>query len=401
MLGFNKELRGTASDAKIIRRRSATNKAATPAKSVMMVPESSQQGTLNGLYKVNTINPPGLNSKPARKITRNTPVLTPVNPIQPINFQSNNNNVLQGPHNNSFKQDELTQKVQQWQKKLNSAIPEPRVTFSPDTRVSFGNNDTKNFGNDIKSFGNNLDHLDLIPKTNQEEFTAYKTEVNRTVDSLREELRNGLQNIQSSPNIIKRMEQDLQKVTVQQKSLEDTMKQLQMLLKSQQQSLDAMTVQLQQNQGQMSQGNNNDYIDVETFENALDEFGGKMQQEMKEFEEAIMTQVKPALQTVSDRNYWMFGTVLQDSVHLLETPEIHSRLIASPIKGTKLLLIYPMKSTHEGTFMNCRLVNDNGSFVLGWVPLWTFTPEVLAKYAGKEPIPEEPRIIYLGNFGTN
>jgi hypothetical protein len=109
--------------------------------------------------------------------------------------------------------------------------------------------------------------------------------------------------------------------------------------------------------------------------------------------------MKSALQVLSDRCHWMYGTVLNDEgVYLYESPDVNGRKKNLVKKGERLLLLYPQQTNHQGVWILCRTVENDGQLTNSWVPIWTFTPEVLNKFANREPPKDEAKTIYLGSF---
>jgi hypothetical protein len=361
--------------------------------------------TYNASYSVQTVQPPSLNSglRPPRKATnvgggalqRNSGGGGPLNPLsqivsppQPINAaqlgQSSGSVaslMMNAPASSSNMNTgsstmDLQKKVQAFrQKKLEASqsLAPQVVAQPPPPSLALPKNVEPS-----QPTTANTNHTDL---------TRYQSEINLTVDSLRKE-------ISSLQEEVKHFRQISQKCTLDQNSIKETMTQLQTLYKAHQSQLDEV-LKVQFNASEKD-ANREDVLTTAEMQQLLEEF----QEEQKQLFGKLQSDVKDSIQKVSDRSYWFYGTVLADSMHTYESHELNSRKRTDLKKGSKVLLSYPMEKTREGVWVRAKGISDDGTVSVSWVPLWTFTKDVLAKFQDSHhPPKDEAKTIYLGHFG--
>jgi hypothetical protein len=382
--------------------------------------------TYNGLYNVSAVTPPPLNQKPARRSTRresslpNAPDYStqPIQPILPVNApQSRNPSIptLQpAAQHSQGAMSELQAKVAHWKQKHSVAMQQqqqgslpPVVAQQQQYRPVVAQQQQH------QQMDADEEESPLLPasSTMQQprfqsqgsggsgELELYKNEVNRTVDSVRRDVQTlsdtvKLLNPGNQTSVIKMVEQQVQQILVDHNRIDNLVQQVQLIAKSQQSQIDEL-LQRPVGGGGGANANSEEHVTSEELEQILNDFSEEQKKSMTDLEE----RVKTALQTISDRSHWLYGLVLQESgVTLFETHELASRKKVELSKGTKVQLTYPMKRTNEGTWMKARTVSEDGTLSVSWIPVWTFTPNVLQKFSGTQPPNEEEKIFYLGGF---
>jgi hypothetical protein len=369
-----------------------------------LLKQNANTMTYNGMYNVAAVAPPPLNQRPARKASTrsqsqivplpNAPFQqqTPVVPPMPINAPRNPTipTLTAGPPPPTTALSELQAKVAQWKHKRTSQSVSERAL--PDV---FPHNEQNEPEYDDQKDTNTTTDVP-VP-----EFDQYKAELNRTVDSVRREVSAlraeiaaltdtvKLLNPGNQTSVIRMVEQQVQKIVVDQNRINSNMEQMQMISKSQQNQIDEWTRNHAENGGGGSNG-----VSVEDLDEVIEGLSEEQKKAMTDLENTVKT----ALQNISDRSHWIYGIVLQDTLTLYESHELGSRKKSDIVKGSKVQLTYPMKRTNEGTWMKVRTVAEDGSLFVSWAPIWTFTPEVLQKYSGSQPPAEEEKLIYLGGF---
>ncbi len=416
------------------RKRIGGNSATLPNPMIpnpMMKPNQNSM-TYNGMYNVATVAPPPINQRPARRSTRssqsassqqsmmfpNGGVQHAILPPQPVNAPVQPRNVavplLAPAPGSSTAMSDLQAKVAQWkQKRLQQRQQpvlfeqaQPEVQPHPDVD---GDDDGPEDSHPYEAAGSqrpvpmDTDSMGSTAAPGRNPLDRYKTEVNRTVDSVREEVSTLRRDIalladtvkatnSSNPTDKLRMvEQQVQKVVMDQNRAMDVVEQVQLIGKSHQEQLDQLAAAHTQT----------NFPTHQELDEILDGFSDDIKKRMDELQarmDALQEEVKSALQSVSDRSHWMYGLVLQDQVSLFESHELNSRVRFTAEKGTRLLLCYPMKKTREGVWLKARLVSEDGQMNVSWVPIWTYTSEVLAKFGDAFPPADQERVIHIGGF---
>lgn len=398
-------------------RKSSSAAAAQRSRSMMgaqqslpnpMLQANPNQMTYNGMYNVAAVAPPPIGQKPARRSTRQQqqqqqqhpyvnapPTLQqqqqqPVIAVLPINRPAPPQLPQPTMSTVNAAMSELQAKVMQWKEKRaqsshKSPPPMPDVTVDDDTAVAM----------DHEEYSNEQPPPPAKATTDDAALERYKTEVNRSVDSVRREVADLRKEIVAladsvkllNPGVIRGVEQQVQKVMVDYNRITATLEQVQLIAKAQQNQVDEMMQTL---------GNRKDEHGVTSQE--LEDILDGVAQETKKNLTDLENSVKTSLQNISDRSHWIYGVVLQDTVGLYESHELVSRRKSDVAKGDKIQLTYPMKRTHEGVWMKVRTVAEDGSLSVSWVPIWTYTAEVLKRFAGTQPPAEEAKIINVGGF---
>jgi len=408
----------------------------------MLKPSANQNNmmTYNAMYNVASVAPPAINQRPSRKaasrggggamINQMPSIVTPpvpINPLHPGNQYSNSlhNNNMNIPNALNAPQmsaqggmSDLQAKVAMWKqrrktKEANSTVSlnamvesQPRQAPGMFDATPEENEEDEDDGEEeepvalpppppTRKSGKAASKVAAPPPTSAG-VDQYQAEINLTVDSLRQDissLRDELNKLTDTvkvlnpgnqAGIIKMVEQQVQKIVVEQNRLTGVLDQIQLMSKAQQNQLDEMAKNRHETEG--------------IGADELDEIVEGLREEQKSAASDLEKEVKTALQTISDRSYWMYGLVLQEKVVLFESHELGSRKKQEIPKGAKVHLSYPMKRTNEGVWMKARTVSEDGSISVSWAPIWTFSPSVLQKFGDKQPPAEEEKIIYLGNF---
>jgi hypothetical protein len=399
-------------------------------------PPGNNMMTYNGMYNVASVNPPSLDQRPSRRATSRAQaaqqqqmmsmpqIVAPPLPINshptmtqqmgynntPSNLNAPMPQVTAGAGNIS----DLQQKVLMWKQKRRGTQPPPPqqqqqqqqyqqpsgFSAPSDPHHMPGMFDAGAIEDDEEPHDQHQQSQQTASSSQNAGLQQYQTEINMTVDSVRREVQSlrdeihklsdtvKLLNPGNQTGVVKMVEQQVQKIVVDQNRVTGVLDQIQLMCKSQQNQIDELTKNMQDGAGGGG-------INAEEF----DEIVEGLQSEQKAAFTQLETQVKTALQTVSDRSYWFYGNVLQDTLTLYESHELNSRKKLEMPRETKVHLTYPMKKTTEGVWMKARTVAEDGSISVAWAPIWTFSPQVREKYgADKQPPAEEEKIIYLGQF---
>jgi len=431
--GFHGEKGGNTGNTgdKVRRRKPMTNNASQgPAMLTNpLLKQNSNTMTYNGMYNVAAVAPPPINQRPARKTTSrssqnagmnfpppNNPMYQQVMPITPVNHNPTVPTLTPTATTVSGNLTDLQAKVTQWKQRqkrnvsFNTVEQPPTGMFDvPPTQhdAIVDQRDEMDTEEHIDRSFATTNHLHLSASSNSgatstSNLEQYKAELNRTVDSVRKEvsaLRTEIANLSETvkllnpsnqTNVLKMVEQQTQQITIDYNRLNGTMQEVQMITKAQQNQID----ELAKLKSLLEEAADGRGVTAEE----LDDIVEGLSEEQKKSISDLEATVKSALQIISDRSHWIYGMVLQEQVSLYENHELGSRKKFEMPKGTKLQLTYPMKRTNEGTWMKARTVAEDGTLSVSWVPVWTFTPEVLRKFLGNQPPAEEEKIIYLGGF---
>lgn len=398
-------------------------------------PPNNNMMTYNGMYNVASVNPPAMDQRPSRRATSRAQAAQQqqmmsmpqiVAPPLPINANASMTQQMSfnnAPTNMNAPMPQVTaggnisdlqQKVMMWKQKRRGTAgsqqqqPPPQQQQQQYQPSGFSAPSDPHHTPGMFDAGNVEDDEEPQPQQQQPQNMAvqnsglqqYQTEINMTVDSVRREMQSlrdevhklaetvKLLNPGNQTGVVKMVEQQVQKIIVDQNRMTGVLDQIQLMCKSQQNQIDELTKNVQDGAGGAG-------INAEEF----DEIVEGLQSEQKAAFSQLETQVKTALQTVSDRSYWFYGYVLQDNLTLYESHELNSRKKLDLPRNTKVHLTYPMKKTTEGVWMKARTVSEDASISVAWAPIWTFSPQVREKYgADKQPPAEEEKIIYLGQF---
>ena len=435
---------GAASKKRVAAKKTSSTQPTNPIAMMNNTTKSNpNMMTYNGMYNVSAVAPPAINQRPSRKATRsqggNANVMMPqmVAPPMPVNASSFPSSYPPQPTlqiSANTPSNDLQAKVKLWQQRRGarqtvSAAPPPIQQSQPQalaksqgmfaTEEEEDENDNEEQGDDdmeddATQEQEEVQQIPVLPPVSKKKGGRAKSSsvtdtapqnamenayLRKDITALRDEVAK-LKDIVSVLNpgnqagVIKMVEQQVQKILVDHNSLKGSLDQMLMMAKAQQNQLDQIAkVQVE---GGTGAGGSGEAITPDELDEVID---GVKEEQTAMFGK-LQEEVKGALQIMSDRSYWMYGNVLQEKVVLFETHELGSRVKSEMVKGMKLLLTYPMKRTNEGVWMKARSVSEDGSLSVAWVPIWTFSPSVLAKYPNQQPPAEEEKIIYLGKFSS-
>lgn len=379
---------------------------------LVQIPNQTQNATMNGIYNVANIAPPPFgasSSRPSRTSrvsqTQQQPQY-PMNPMSPMNQMAPMNPVAPvapvapvlptvpriSPINNPSNSSDfnaLKDKINAWKEMKNKAsvpqhppAPLPAQQSSP-TPQSLASQ--------------SLAPQSLAPQSPAQQQTENVdlTELRNNLEMLRRDIQNRTVNDQS-----------VQKLLLDQNSTNGTIEQLKLTLNSFRGEMENFKEQLLKHvNDQMSKlatktTNSSDEEHESIVRNEdLDDAIGEVKEEVEKKMNDLANNMKSALQVLSDRCHWMYGTVLhEEGVYLYESPDVNGRKKNLVKKGERLLLLYPQQANNQGVWILCRSVENDGQLTNSWVPIWTFTPEVMNKFANREPPKDEAKNIYLGSF---
>jgi hypothetical protein len=240
----------------------------------------------------------------------------------------------------------------------------------------------------------------------------YQTEINLTIDSLRRDLlavrgdflkiNETVRNLSPATQTnISKMQESQSKIMMDQNMIRNSIQELEMMSRAIQIQFDEFRQQQEDAQEEKTQStpvvDTTGFVKPDDLEHLLVEF----EEEYKEAMHTLREEVRRSVQNISDRTHFIFASVLHATAPLLETPQLSARSRGEVPQGTKVCLVYPQSKTREGVFLKARTVGEDGAITISWIPIWTFTKEVLDKHAGDTtPPPEEAKVIYLGKFTT-
>jgi hypothetical protein len=432
--GFHGEKPGAGPVTRKLKRSSVRKSAANSSTNgtPMMVsnplaqPNPSQM-TYNGVYNMAAVAPPPLNSKPPRKITGNgnrpQTIFAPNNlnspssgaqylAPQPVNGTNGNNRnrllplLTPAPPGQNPAFSDLQSKISQWKAKKRTPgagltvvnaknsqkalDKEPEISDSEEkTQVQADLEDQKD--QDEKD----QDQKDQHQKEQDQEQGSMATDLRlgpmlADLESLKTEVSHVKSVIKNSQS--KKLEQEIQKLRVDQNHVKTLVEQLQMITKSQQNDVDSLKKE------PLASVPENLVTDK-----ALEDILEGWEQEIVGKVSSIEEKIKTTLQSISDRGHWLYGTVVSDSgVSCYEEPLLNGRVTGHFEKGQKVLLTYPMQTSREGTWIKCRFVNPKSATItVSWVPIQTFSDAVLKKFPNSQPPGDQETVSFLGQFSLN
>jgi len=376
----------------------------TPSPSMMMKPvANSTTMTTNGMYNTMAIRPPPPGQKPTRRATGGSVTSQPVNfmppsvqpalqpqPVghQPVGHQPVSNQPVGhqpiGRQSRQVNGHQGHQGHSNGHQDFNGGSHDN--TQSTDTIVSDLAAKIAGFKQSQQQASQGQGTHVAAPSSPVDE--QYKVEINRTIDSLRKDLVSLAQRV-STPQLDNvGTEQQLQKFSFVLNEFKGQVDNLQTVQRA---------IQLQLNEYVKERADNSESV---LSPDALDQAIDGLSQDVYAKFDRLKADIKESLQSISDRMYFCYATVLVDELTCYSEPSLKSipKWSARLPKGARVLLTYPMNDTGEGMWIRIRTITDFGQFENAWVPLWTFTLEALEKYKGITPPQSESKIYYLGNL---
>jgi len=112
----------------------------------------------------------------------------------------------------------------------------------------------------------------------------------------------------------------------------------------------------------------------------------------------IRKSIQSAANTVSNNTYWCYGKTTRKTP-MFETPSFKSRQQHTYSTGDRILLTMPMAQNAEGYWLKARRVTKQAEFVVGYVPVMAWTPEVIQAAAEAQTRPTDSDLVtYVGDF---